>query len=458
MENWAVNWYDECMGKWKKIYTIVVVSAYLSASLYPAPVLGQTSSDSAATQAQLQQQLLQIENQIQGLQQQLAQTQAQKNTLANKIASLKKQQAVLNLQIQATDLQVNQLGGQITATQASIAQNNIQVQNLQTQIAGVIQAINQNDNYPFLYTVLSQQKLSDVFTAYEDYAQISQGLGTLISQLNTANTQLAQQQQNLSDQQQSAQNLLSIKILQQGQLAGSVSDQNTLLQQTKGREADYQATLTDTQAQAAAIRTRLYQLLGVSSQINFGQAVAIADWARGATGIDPAFLLAILTQESNLGQNVGTCNRPGDPPSKSYKVVMNPTRDIPPFLQVTAMLGIDPDITPVSCPMRDANGNRVGWGGAMGPAQFIPSTWVGYSAKVAALTGNNPANPWDIRDAFAAAAIKLTSNGADGTYQGDWSAAMRYFSGSTNPKYSFYGDSVMATTAKYQSDISSLGK
>jgi membrane-bound lytic murein transglycosylase B len=282
-------------------------------------------------------------------------------------------------------------------------------------------------------------------------------LGTLISQLNTANTQLDQQQQNLSDQQQSAQNLLSIKILQQSQLTGSVSDQNNLLTQTKGREADYQATLTDTQAQAAAIRTRLYQLLGVSSQINFGQAVQIAQWAQGATGIDPAFLLAILTQESNLGQNVGTCNRPGDPPSKSYKVVMNPTRDIPPFLQVTASLGIDPDITPVSCP-EFINGKQLGWGGAMGPAQFIPSTWVGYAAKVAALTGNNPANPWDVRDAFAAAAIKLVAGGADGTYQGEWNAAMRYFSGSTNVKYRFYGDNVMATTAKYQSDISNLGK
>ena len=53
------------------------------------------------------------------------------------------------------------------------------------------------------------------------------------------------------------------------------------------------------------------------------------------------------------------------------------------------------------------------------------------------LTGHNPANPWDIRDAFAAAAIKLTSGGADGTYQGEWDAAMRYFSGSTNPQIQF---------------------
>jgi membrane-bound lytic murein transglycosylase B len=446
------------MDNWRKQYSILVIVAFISTSFYPVPILAQTAGDSVATQQQLQQQLQAIQDQIQGLQQQLTQTQAQKNTLANKIKSLQKQQAVLNLQIQATNLQVNQLGDQITVTQNSIEQNNAQVLNLQNQIAAVLRAINQNDSYPFLYTAISQQKLSDVFGVYEDYTQVSRGLSSLINKLNSANQELSQQKQDLSDQQQTAQNLLAIKVLQQNQLTGSVNDQSSLLTQTKGREADYQATLKDTQAQAAGIRSRLYQLLGVSSQITFGQAVQIAQWAKGATGIDPAFLLAILSQESNLGQNVGTCNRPGDPASKSYKVVMNPTRDIPPFLQITQALGMDPDITPVSCPMRDSKGNQVGWGGAMGPAQFIPSTWVGYKDKVAALTGNSPANPWDIRDAFAAAAIKLTSNGADGTYQGDWNAAMRYFSGSTNVKYRFYGDNVMSTTAKYQSDISALGK
>ena len=443
------------MQKSKQLILLIAVGAYLSLNFYPSPIF---ADDSSATQAQLQQQLQQIEQQISQYQQQLAQTTAQKNTLANKINQLKKQQAVLNLQIQATNLQVTQLGQQITVTQNSITQNTSKAQDLQTQIAAVLQSINQNDDYPFLYTMVSQQKLSDVFNAYEDYAQISKGLSSLVDQLNQTNTQLSQDQQKLTDQQTSAQNLLSIKVLQQTQLSDSVGQQNTLLQQTKGKESDYQIVISDSQKQAAAVRSRIYQLLGISSQITFGQAVQIANLSAQATGIQPAFLLAILTQESNLGNNVGTCNRPGDPPSKSYKVVMKPTRDIQPFLAITASLGLDPDVTPVSCPLHDKNGNQEGWGGAMGPAQFIPSTWVGYEAKVSALTGDNPPNPWDIRDAFMASAIKLVAGGADTTYQGQWDAAMRYFSGGTNPAYSFYGDNVIALTAKYQSDINSLGK
>jgi membrane-bound lytic murein transglycosylase B len=439
----------------KNIFVILFLFIFLPAGFFPLRVL---ADETASTQAQLQQQLLQIQQQIAQFQQQLKDTQSQKNTLANKIKSLQKQQSVLNLQIQETNLKVTDLGSKITVTESFIDKNNQKVQSLQNEIASLIRTVNQNDNYPFLYTVVSRQKLSDVFNDYEGYAQISRGLETVIAQIKNTNVQLSDQHTQLEGQQTEAQNLLSIKVLQQGQLVGSVGQQNSLLQETKGKEADYQIVLNDSKKQAAEIAGRIYQLLGISGQITFGEALKIAQWAQGATGIDPAFLLAVLTQESNLGQNVGTCNRAGDPASKSYKVVMKPDRDIQPFLDITSSLGLDPDITPVSCAAHDKSGKRYGWGGAMGPAQFIPSTWMGYKDKVAAINGKGIANPWDIRDAFAAAAIKLVAGGADNTRQGQWDAAMRYFSGSTNSIYRFYGDSVIALTSKYQSDINNLGK
>ena len=134
---------------------------------------------------------------------------------------------------------------------------------------------------------------------------------------------------------------------------------------------------------------------------------------------------------------------------------MKPARDHEPFKAITAELGLDPDTTPVSCPMRDKKtGEQIGWGGAMGPAQFIPSTWMGYRAKVSALTGK-PADPWDIRDDFIASAIKLAADGAT-SENGEWAAAMRYFSGSTNEKFRFYGDNVILLAEKYEADIAEL--
>jgi membrane-bound lytic murein transglycosylase B len=119
---------------------------------------------------------------------------------------------------------------------------------------------------------------------------------------------------------------------------------------------------------------------------------------------------------------------------------------------------MDPNSTPVSCPMFQS-GKQVGWGGAMGPAQFIPSTWKSYKNRVSGVTGRNPANPWDIRDAFVACGLYLSDYGAKKqTYDGEWRSAMIYFSGSTNTRFRFYGDQVMARAKKYQADIDAINK
>jgi len=131
---------------------------------------------------------------------------------------------------------------------------------------------------------------------------------------------------------------------------------------------------------------------------------------------------------------------------------MNPTRDVPHFLTITGGVGRDPLATRVSCPM------SYGWGGAMGPAQFIPSTWVKYQDRITAITGR-PADPWNNNDAFLAAALYVSDYGAKSkTYNGEWKAAMIYFSGSTNTKYRFYGDNVIAIEKDYENDIALIGE
>jgi len=404
--------------------------------------------------AQLQRQLDEIERQIAQYQQELNSIKGQKNTLLNKINQLKKQQSSLGLQIQSTNLQIAELENELNETKAAIDDNIAKSAQLQEQLAQLMRLINERDRYPFLYVVVSKGNLSDAVGEIQYMSEISRSIRQVLAETRQVKEQLDQQTVDLTQQQEQAENMLSIKSLQQQKLADSVSEQNMLLRQTQGREADYQIVISDTQRRAAEIRNRLYDLLGVNKQITFGEAVEIAKWVSGQTGVRAAFLLAILTQESNLGKNVGTCNRPGDPPEKSWRVVMKPDRDQEPFLRITSELGLDPDTTPVSCPMHDSKGNQIGWGGAMGPAQFIPSTWMGYKEKVTAITGKT-ANPWDIRDAFIAAAIKLKADGA-GTVEGEWAAAMRYFSGSTNTRYRFYGDNVVAMAAQYQTDIDAL--
>ncbi|MBP6859762.1 MAG: hypothetical protein KBC69_04060 [Candidatus Magasanikbacteria bacterium] len=434
-------------------FSKLILSLILIGTIFLKPVFAQVDT---GTRLQLETELQAIESQIADLEKQITVTKGEKQTLANKIKQLKSEGDRLRLEIKATNIKINDLESKLVKTSKAIDANKSKIAQLRMDLAKLLRSMQQKDDNLFLLHLFAESGITQAFTEANNYAQLSISINNLVQESKKIQKDLGNKQADYEDQQDDAEKLLSLAQIQQGALGGKLQEQNQLLEQTKGLESTYQNLLQDSKKQAAQIRSRIYELLGVGTQINFGQAVTIAQAASKQTGVSPAFLLAILTQESNLGKNVGTCNRPGDPPEKGWKVIMKPTRDQEPFLTITSELGRDPDVTPVSCPMKNKDGSQLGWGGGMGPAQFIPSTWMGYKDKVSAITGKTPADPWDIRDAFMAAALLLKNNGADGTRDGEWKAAMRYFSGGTNVRYRFYGDNVMAQADKYKKDIADL--
>jgi len=215
----------------------------------------------------------------------------------------------------------------------------------------------------------------------------------------------------------------------------------------------------DSKERATKIKSKKFELIGSSDTLTFGQALEIARDVEKLTGIRPAFLLAIFQQELKLEKfdmcyltdfKTGEGIRVTD--GKKLAKVMKPDRDIQDFLKITKELKRDPLKTLITCPM------SFGWGGAMGPADFIPSTWMKYKDKIEKITGK-PADPWDIYDAFLAAGLYLSDSGANlKNREGEWSAAMIYFSNSTNSPYTWYADGVMMIADNIQSDIDIIGK
>jgi peptidoglycan hydrolase CwlO-like protein len=442
--------------KHRNAYVGVLIALCAAFLAFRLPVWALTSADIQAQQSDLQRQLKDIQAQISSYERQLTTIKSQKNTLANKIAQLEAERAKLTLQIEESKVQLQDTETRLAQTQSGIDDHEKRLTALKAEMDAILRQLYKQDRRSLIQILLSGKGLSDFFAEVNGELQLNDSLAAVVGQYHVETDSLRDQQRHLADQKDHQQNLFAILQIQDQDLDDSLGRQDELLKATKGKEANYQSALTDTKKQAAEIRNRIYKLIEVGKQVTFGEAVAVAQWASSQTGVRPAFLLAVLTQESNLGANVGTCNRAGDPPSKSWKAIMKPDRDQQPFIAITRKLGKPTDTTPVSCPMRDKDGNRIGWGGAMGPAQFIPSTWVGYESRIAAVTGKT-ADPWDMRDAFLAAALLLKANGA-GTRSGEWAAAMRYFSGSTDTTYRFYGDNVVATAARYQNDIDDLNR
>ena len=92
----------------------------------------------------------------------------------------------------------------------------------------------------------------------------------------------------------------------QKQISSDKTQKQQLLAITASQEVEYKKVLAERQAKAAAIRAALFPLRDASA-ITFENALAYAKEAQAKTGVRPALILAVLTQESNLGANVGQC-------------------------------------------------------------------------------------------------------------------------------------------------------
>ncbi len=391
----------------------------------------------------------------------LSKTAAQKNTLQGAVSALKKKITGLEAQIKQGTLLVKDLTLKINDTQSSIDKTSSSIENSQNQIATILRAIYEEDQKPS-FVVLLEGNLSDFFSNVTYLESLNSKVSDLLESTTNLKAYLENQKVKIDTEKDQVQKTLQIQSQQKAENEKNKQQQDSLLKLTEAQYQSQQKEKATADKNAAAIKARIFDLIGVSKAPTFGEALEIAKYVSGVTGVRPALLLAILTQESSLGKNVGQCyvtdydtgsgtNLQGSPKQR----VMNP-KTIPSFLNLTQSLGMNASKTPVSCwiPLY-SGGVPYGWGGAMGPAQFIASTWNLYDNRVADIVGTT-ANPWNIRHAFLASGLLLKDNGALTSESG---AAARYYCGgnATRSECKAYANSVLRYAAGYEADIKAIG-
>ena len=411
------------------------------ALLAPFFAFADTATDQRAA---LQAQLDEINKEIQQNQAQLAVQQTQRTSLERDVAILDSKIQQAQLQIKQRNLTITQLKNGIADKQSGIDSLDSQVAVGEASLAQILRRTQQIDDTSFVQRAL-EGSFSDLFSDISDFETIQRALGNSFTTMATQRSDLAARKAALQDQQQEENDLLQIQVLQQNSLKSTEKQKQDLVAAAKGQESIYLQIIAGKQRSASQIQSALFALAGASHSTSFGDMYSYAKEASAKTGVRPAFILAILREESDLGQNVGNC---------TYEKAMSPTRDIPKFLTIMQQLGLDPDSQKVSCAQSYGS-----YGGAMGPAQFIPSTWMLYQNRIASATGQNPPNPWDPRTATFATAIYMEDLGADaGTAAAERRAALKYLAGSRwqNAAYAFYGNAVMGYADEYQQDIDVL--
>jgi len=449
----------------KFIVMLFVLGLFGSVTVFFKPVFGAfdclllTPSSPPDQKSFCQNELNQIEQQLADLQVKQKDQARQTGTLKGDVAYLSSQIATLKTKIKARELVIAKLKVDISEKSSVIESLSEKIEREKESLGQLLRKDNEMDDSNIVHIMLSADSLSAFYADVDDFTSLKKSISTSVDKIRGVKTVTEIEKVSL-EQKQNQEVDAKVELDQSRQkVAVKEKDQKQLLSISQQKESDYQKLAAGKKARADKIRSALFSLRD-SKAIPFGTALSYAQIAEKITGVRPAMVLAILTQESNLGSNVGTCNRATDTPSKSWENIMNP-RDIPAFKRITASLGMNPFGTPLSCPQ------SFGYGGAMGPSQFIPSTWESYIDKITNALGLSGApNPWEPLHAITATSLLIKDNQNGGTgYTAERNAACRYYSGSACPAKGTttmkravigYGNNVMSLAKKIQADIDIL--
>lgn len=455
-------WYNRRMEKLIRYFFSVILLIAIIFNNFGYKTSQEVYADQALTNAQADKARLEAE--LSGLEKEIAQKQKELDSQKGQSVSISRDIAILTTQIkkskldiQAKGLVIQKLGGEIKQKNQKIEDLSAKIEIEKESLAQLVRKDREIDDKSMVAFILSKDTMSEAYGDIDAFASIKLGIKKSVEEIRGTKNETEAEKKSLELKKDKETDVKVQLETAKKQVETNEKEKQQLLAVSKDKEKTYQQVLADKAKRRSEILAVLFNLRDVSA-IPFGKALEYANSASQISNVKPAFILAIITQESNLGTDQGSCYVTNmetgagvsSKSNKAFKNVMKPTRDVKPFTEITLALGRDPAKTLVSCPIASAGASS--WGGAMGPAQFIPSTWKGMVKKVASSLGIKTPDPWNPRDAFMASALFLAELGGVGdSYSAQIKAACKYYgSGGTSCAY---GKQVMAKMANIQTKM-----
>lgn len=430
-----------------------------------------SESEIAAQEAKLKAEYSALEKEIAQWQSVLDDTRKKANSIDGDVKVLNAKIKEAEATIKAKNIAIGQISKEINAKNYKIAELEGRIEDGKQSLAQLIRKTNEIDSYSLPEVVFGSKNISKFFEDLDSFTSIKKAMQQHFTVVREVKALTEEEKKKLDEKKNQEADAKYVVESRKKTIAQSEAEKKQLLAVTKQQEKNYQTVLAERQARAAQIRAALFRLRDTEG-IPFGKALEYASNAEKRTGVRAALILAILTQESDLGKNQGSCLlssvETGDGVGKNtgsiFEQVMKAPRDTVPFSSITSRLGRDWKLTPVSCPPGAKYYVGRGFGGGMGPSQFIPSTWELFKARIGASAGigGDQADPWNPEHAFIATAIYMSDLGATASsFSSERNAACRYYSGAScqpgrKPANVFYGDQVMQKAEEIQANIDFL--
>ncbi len=412
-----------------------------------------------------------IESTKQVLKKKEAQTSSIQRNLSILEAQIRKQKA----QIRARSIEIYRLKNKISSQAEQIKELEKNIDSSKLSLKNLLRSKIFNDDYSYIEIFFAHPTLSDFFDDTTNKNMIEEKISEHLETFQKLKKEAEEKKNEFAERTARERELISKKKQEVVLVNSKKLEHSILLAQSKKEEAKYKKLISEKETIKAKIRNRIFRVAS-GEKISFGDALALIEPYESALGIDSAFLLAVLFQESGhkgkIGGNIGRCyynqsNRHGS--SKGGYQVMSKSQQ-PAFLQIMSGIGKDPASVKVSCPI-PSDGS---YGGAMGPAQFMPKTWLAIRGAAAKILGKSSSNlsPFSNQDAFIASGAYLRDlyySKSCTNYANKYShispkkilrercAAAKYYAGGAWWKYRMkYGESVVRRANRFRADIATL--
>ncbi|MDA3815656.1 MAG: hypothetical protein PF549_04825 [Patescibacteria group bacterium] len=371
-----------------------------------------------------------IKEKLEKVEEDLAEEQEKEKTIQSELEVIDKNIEVIQLQIQKTERLIKDFDQKINDKKEEIVEIENRMAGQREVLKDYVKLVRHGNDELDLILMNQEKSIGDYFKALDSFEILQSKIKGTLDDVKQDKINLEQEKNVLENNRTEQKKIQALQDDQRETLEYEEKKKNLFLQKT-------QEDINLLDIERSELRRQLNALQSLGEPISLEKAIDSAEYASKKTGVRTAFLLGVLRVESNLGQNVG---------GGTYKVDMNPNqRDT--FKDICDDLGYKASKMPVSkrvCYNTNASDGCGGWGGAMGPAQFMPSTWMGYKDRVKKITGKT-ADPWNLEDALIAMGLKLSavSGVTDHKRSAEKQAASMYLAGGNWEYYTWYGDRVL---------------
>lgn len=426
---------------------LLLVLSFLSLNIYPALANNKLEETKNNLNAEL--------TKIQDLTESKKETDVKVRTLAKELESLDSEIDLAQNNLDSTNKDIEDIQAELSETRVYITNLEQAIQSQKSLIKEYISTLYTQKDVSLFEVILSQDQLSELLGAVQKTGVMQDSITESITLISAKEKEVVAEKKHLFDKEEE---LISMKQSQERQknlLQQTQEDKETLFAQTKGQQSEYEALLKQSFATKQNLLNSIRVLGGADGRpgaISLEEAYTLASTnvARLGNKIRPEYLVGVMKVESGLGGNVGRSfykdSLSGCATKEGNTTKLNYAREEQAFEKITSSLGL-PLTQPVSgCPYP----KYIGTGGAMGPAQIMPATWLGYESKLKSLKGG-AVNPWSIEDSMLAMGMVLLGKVGDQNIAGNEElerrAALCYLGG-CNVKNMWYADSVLREASR----------